>query len=604
MSKEIGATEKEIIAERTKKLDKIRGLSIDPYPSKSEKSYSNARIREIKEELLSSKQNVNIAGRITGMRGHGKLIFADISDQTGKIQAVFKADNLDKKEFELISLFDLGDIIEASGNLFLTNAGELSVEARKVKILTKALRPFPESWYGLKDIETRYRERYLDLSINPEVRDIFYVRSKVIQTIREFLINKEFLEVDTPVLQPLAGGASAKPFTTHYNAYDRDVFLRIAPELFLKRLLVGGYEKVFEFARCFRNEGVDATHNPEFTNLEFYFAYADFEKLMDLTQDLIREVIKAVNDGKLEMEIYGNRIDFSKKFERVTFAELTGGKNDDEAFKKALEKLIAPTFVTNHPTDMIPLAKRNEKNPDVVDSFQLVIGGLELTKAFSELNDPIDQRKRFEDQLKLREKGDEEAQPLDEDFLRAIEYGMPPAAGWGMGIDRFVRVLTSSNTLREVLFFPFMKPNTAAKSNETDLAVIVINKNAGLNEWQEMNTVAHLSASFAGRKGKEIFTKDLIETKDGKSITLNPKHAILIKGAGNNSELIDLIETARVKKIPAYEFTREMLDSTNDKKIAEATASKNEDEIEFLGALVYGKRLEVEEMTKSFKLIG
>lgn len=465
MSKEIGATEKEIIAERTKKLDKIRSLSIDPYPSISEKSYSNARIREIKEELLSSKQNVNIAGRITGMRGHGKLIFADIADQTGKIQAVFKADNLDKKEFDLISLFDLGDIIEASGNLFLTNAGELSVEARKVKILTKALRPFPESWYGLKDVETRYRERYLDLSINPEVRDIFYVRSKIIQTVREFLINKGFLEVDTPVLQPLAGGASAKPFTTHYNAYDRDVFLRIAPELFLKRLLVGGFEKVFEFARCFRNEGVDATHNPEFTNLEFYWAYADFEKLMDLTQDLIREVIKAVNNGKLEMEIYGNWIDFSKKFERVTFSELTGGKDDDDVFKKTLEKLIAPTFVTNHPTDMIPLAKRNKKNPDVVDSFQLVIGGLELTKAFSELNDPIDQRKRFEDQSKLREKGDEEAQPLDEDFLRAIEYGMPPAAGWGMGIDRFVRVLTSSNTLREVLFFPFMKPNDTSDQN-------------------------------------------------------------------------------------------------------------------------------------------
>jgi lysyl-tRNA synthetase class 2 len=380
--------------------------------------------------------------------------------------------------------------------------------------------------------------------------------------------------------------------------------MRIAPELYLKRLLVGGFEKVFEFARCFRNEGVDATHNPEFTNLEFYWAYADYEKLMDMTQDLIREVVKSINDGKLQIEIYGQMIDFSKDFKRITFAELTGGKNSDEAFKKGVETLIEPSFIINHPTDLIPLAKRNAKNPDVVDSFQLVIGGLELVKAFSELNDPIDQRKRFEDQLKLREQGDEEAQALDEDFLKAIEYGMPPAAGWGMGIDRFVRVLTSSQTLREVLFFPFMRPEAAAKSSETDLAVIVLNKNSGLSEWQEMNTIAHLSASFAGRAGREIFTKDSIETKDGKSIALNPKHAIVIKGAGGNSELVDLIETARVKKISVYEFTREMLDCTNDKKIAEATASKNEDEIEFLGAMVFGARSAVEEITNQFKKIG
>jgi lysyl-tRNA synthetase class 2 len=275
--------------------------------------------------------------------------------------------------------------------------------------------------------------------------------------LREFLIGQGFMEVDTPVLQPIPGGASAKPFQTHYNAYEMDVFLRIAPELYLKRLVVGGFEKVFEFARSFRNEGVDATHNPEFTNLEFYWAYADYEKLMNMTEEMIRSVVKSINGGKLEMELDGKQIDFGQKFVRVTFDELTSGKNTDVAFKEGVAKIVAPTFVTNHPTELIPLAKRNAKNPEVVDTFQLVINGLEMAKAFSELNDPVDQRSRFEAQMKLREKGDQEAQLIDEDFLKAIEYGMPPTAGFGIGVDRFVRLLTNSKTLREILFFPFMK---------------------------------------------------------------------------------------------------------------------------------------------------
>lgn len=468
MANKIGASEKDIINERVKKIAKIKELGFLPYPSKSKKSYSNRRIKNIKEELLASQQEIFVAGRVSGLRGHGKLVFADISDQTGKIQAVFKADITSPKEFKLVSLLDLGDFVEVSGRLFITESGELTVEAKKLQILAKALRPLPEKWYGLKDIETRYRERYLDLALNPAVMDNFYLRSKVIQTLRDFLLGNGFIEVDTPVLQPVAGGASAKPFSTHYNAYDRDVFLRIAPELYLKRLLVGGFEKVFEFARCFRNEGVDALHNPEFTNLEFYWAYADYEKLMDFTEELVCFVVKAVNNGNLELKIDDKEIDFSKKFRRITFDQLTKGKKSDEEFKKAVENLIEPTFVTNHPTSLIPLAKRNEKNPEVVDSFQLVINGIELVKAFSELNDPIDQRKRFEEQAKLRQKGDEEAQPMDEDFLRAVEFGMPPAAGWGMGIDRFVRVLTSSKTLREVLLFPFMRPTDAGHQNNQE----------------------------------------------------------------------------------------------------------------------------------------
>lgn len=465
MTSKLGLTEKDLIEARKKKLLLIKKLGIDPYPAESFRDQKAYDIVKNAEKLINSREKVTIAGRIMALRGHGKLVFCDIVDESGKIQAVFKFDLL-SDDFKLVPLLDLGDFIEASGIIFKTNAGEVTVQTENLKILSKALRPLPDSHYGLKDPEARFRERYVDLLINPEVKKKFSVRSKIIQTLRDYLIDHGFVEVDTPVLQPIAGGATAKPFVTHYNTYERDVFLRIAPELYHKRLIVGGFEKIFEFARCFRNEGVDATHNPEFTNLEFYWAYADYEKMMDLVEDLIRKIIAAINKGDLRYKINDIEVDFSKKFARKTFTEVTNGENNDEAFKKDLVEIVAPTFVTNHPKDLIPLAKKNFKNPEVVDTFQLVIGGLELTKAFSELNDPIDQRERFEKQMKMRQKGDEEAQMVDEDFLKALEYGMPPTSGCGIGIDRLVRVLTNSNTLREILFFPFMK-NADQRSEET-----------------------------------------------------------------------------------------------------------------------------------------
>lgn len=464
MGNSVGATEKELIEFRKKKLLEIKELNIDPYPSESNRDHKASEVLNNVEKLIKSGKKVVVAGRLLAVRGHGKLVFADLVDESEKIQVVFKFDLL-PDDFKLVSLLDIGDFIEAGGKVFKTNAGEVSIQTESLKILTKALRPLPDAHYGFKDPETRYRERYIDLLINPEVKEKFLVRSKIIQTIREFLLEKGFLEVDTPILQPIAGGATAKPFMTHYNAYDRDVYLRIAPELYHKRLIVGGFEKIFEFARCFRNEGVDATHNPEFTNLEFYWAYADYEKMMDLVEEIIRKIVLAINKGDLYYKINGIEIDFSKKFDRKTFSEVSEGENTDEAFKKGLTKITEPTFVTNHPTEMIPLAKKNAKDPKVVDTFQLVIGGLELTKAFSELNDPVDQRDRFSEQMKLRTKGDEEAQIIDEDFLKAIEYGMPPTAGCGIGIDRLVRVLTNSNTLREIIFFPFMK-NAEKKSQK------------------------------------------------------------------------------------------------------------------------------------------
>lgn len=457
MTQELGMTEKDLIQARKNKLEKLKELGIDPYPSISGRSSTIAVVIEKFTELEKSKEPVCLAGRVFASRGHGKLVFLDLVDESGKVQVVMKADFLGEA-FSIVPLIDLGDFVEVTGPVFRTNSGEISVESREVKFLVKAIRPMPEKWHGLKDPETRYRERYTDLMVNEEVKAEFYKRSKIIQKMRSFLLDMDFMEVDTPVLQSIAGGATAKPFVTFYNAYERDVYLRIAPELFLKRLLVGGYEKVFEFARCFRNEGVDATHNPEFTNLEFYWAYVDYEKMMGLVEKMIREVVKEINNGSLEMDIYGHKIDFSKPFEKKTFEEISGGKNTDEAFKEGITKTINPTFVINHPVELLPLAKKNVANPKVVDSFQLIIGGLELAKAFSELNDPIDQRERFLDQMKLREKGDEEAQALDEDFLKAIEYGMPPTSGCGIGIDRLVRALTDSQTLREIIFFPFMKP--------------------------------------------------------------------------------------------------------------------------------------------------
>ena len=450
----LGKTEKDLIKSRKNKRAKLEAAGVDCYPAKSERNYTVKKVLAAKEEFIAGGENLTLAGRITAMRGHGAIIFADLVDESGKLQLLFKNDTLGK-DYKLLEFLDVGDFLQVFGKLFITKAGETTLEVIRFKLLAKSLRPLPEKWHGLSDVESRYRERYVDLIVNPKVKKLFYLRSKIITALRNFLVKNDFLEIDTPTLQPIAGGAVAKPFKTHYNAYNRDVFLRIAPELYHKRLIVGGFEKIFEFARCFRNEGVDASHNPEFTNLEFYWAYADYEKLMEFTEDLLRAVVKDVF-GREDIEIAGKKINFSKDFKRLTFDKLTDGKNTDEAFKFAVKKIIEPTFVIDHPIDISPLAKR--KNQKSVERFQLILGGLEVINAFSELNDPIEQEERFKEQVKLREKGREEAHMYDEDFVRALEYGMPPTAGWGLGVDRFVMLLCGAKTLREILLFPYMKP--------------------------------------------------------------------------------------------------------------------------------------------------
>lgn len=446
-----------IVNAHKQKLEKLKSLGIDPYPAQCGRTHTVAEARQLSLDSEGANSEViTLAGRIMANRAQGGVVFFDLEDFSGKLQLLLKKDAISQDLFDRADLLDIGDFIEARGSLFTTKRGELTLLISDWHILTKSLMPLPEKWHGLKDMEQRYREREQDLIMNPELRRDFVIKAKVVLAMRKFLEQNGFVEVDTPVLQNVPGGTSAKPFLTHYNAYDMDVYLRIAPEIYLKRLLVGGFERVYEFARCFRNEGVDAAHNPDFTNLEFYAAYWDEEQLMNFTEDLVVHVTEEAL-GRPEVVRNGQQIKLTRPFKRVKFMELTGGQESDAAFREGIKKIIEPTFVTHHPTDMLPLAKRGE-DPAFVRSFQLVIGGVELLKAFSELNDPIDQEARLDEQEAAHAAGDEEAQRKDEDFLRALRVGMPPAAGWGMGIERFLILLLGKNSIREVLLFPYMRP--------------------------------------------------------------------------------------------------------------------------------------------------
>lgn len=477
---------------RLEKLKKLKKTGIDPYPAKSWRTHRISEVLEKFDQLSKDRKSVVLVGRIMAKREHGGATFLDITDESGKIQLLFKKDNLSEHTYEFFSdTIDIGDFLEAQGILFSTKREEKTLEVEKYRILAKSILPLPEKWHGLQDIEERFRKRYLDLIFNPSAKTNLKLRSRIIQSLREIMAKNNFLEVVTPTLQPLYGGASARPFKTHLHDLDIDLFLRIAPELYLKRLLVGGFEKVCEFTTNFRNEGMDRDHNPEFSALEFYAAYRDLEWLMGFTEDLLGELLRKLFD-QTKINYQSNEINFSKPFGRAKFNELLkkhcdidyelnddgefrqrvdkfGLKIDkavgkpglaDELFKKVIKpKLIDPTFVIDWPADILPLAKRIEDS-DFVSVFQFFAGGNELIKAFQELNDPVDQRERFKAQENRRAKGDIEAQQLDEDFIEALEYGMPPAAGWGLGIDRLVAMLTDSHSIREVILFPLMRPRS------------------------------------------------------------------------------------------------------------------------------------------------
>ena len=435
-------------------------------------------------------KTVSIAGRIMTKRVMGKASFCNVRDKKGDIQAYVRRDEIGEEPYADFKKYDIGDIIGIEGVVFKTNSGEISVKASRVTLLSKSLQILPEKFHGLKDTDTRYRQRYVDLIVNPDVRDTFVKRSQIVREIRNYLDGKEFMEVETPVLVPNAGGAAARPFTTHHNALDQDTFLRISLELYLKRLIVGGLERVYEIGRVFRNEGLSVRHNPEFTLLELYQAYTDYYGMMDLVEDLIRTVSQKVL-GTTNITYQGEEIDLSKPFERLTmvdavkkYADIDFNEIEDEAEAKALAKkhniefedrhkkgdilnfffeeyveehLVQPTFIMDHPVEISPLASRKPEDPDFTERFELFITRREFANAFSELNDPLDQRVRFEAQEALRAAGDEEANETDEDFLTALEYGMPPTGGIGIGIDRLVMLLTDSAAIRDVLLFPTMK---------------------------------------------------------------------------------------------------------------------------------------------------
>jgi len=491
---------------RRDKLEQFRAKGMDPFPYTYDKNHSaDQLLKQYKDmkEGEESAEDVSIAGRVMTKRGHGKASFATLQDETGRIQVYGKMDVLGEASYELYQKLDMGDIIGVKGKVFKTKTGEVTVRISEFKLLCKSLHPLPEKWHGLQDKEIRYRERYLDLIVNPEVREVFIKRSRIVSLVRKFLEQRGFIEVETPILHVLQGGAAAKPFETFHDALDMPLFLRIAPELYLKRLLVGGFEKVFEMGRVFRNEGMSYKHNPEYTMIEIYQAYVDYREIMKLTEELIVYAAKEVL-GTTVIEFKGEKIDLSPPWKKITLLDALKeegidlvGKNEEEirqiARGKGIEgaaeigigkiinllydkfvepNLRQPTFIIDHPLETSPLAKKHRDKAGEVERFELIIAGMELANAFSELNDPIDQRERFKKQAELKAAGDLEAESMDEDFLRALEYGMPPAGGLGIGIDRLVMILTNQPSIRDVLFFPHMKPVQQAQPQAEEMRIL------------------------------------------------------------------------------------------------------------------------------------
>ncbi|MBZ5562955.1 MAG: lysine--tRNA ligase [Acidobacteriia bacterium] len=507
----------DFIVQRRKKLQAIVDLGFEPYPRKYDFTHTIPQILGsyaalTGDELSARKIAVRVAGRVMTIRPHGKAGFAHLAGAGQRLQIYVRLDAVGERDFELYKLLDLGDVIGVEGYLFRTRTGELTIHAEHLQFLSKALLPLPEKWHGLTDVEARYRQRYVDLMVNAEVREVFERRSRLVRALREFLDAEGYLEVETPMMQPLAGGAMARPFVTHHNALNLDLYLRIAPELYLKRLIVGGLDRVYEINRNFRNEGISTQHNPEFTMLEFYQAYADYRDLMDLTERLLRQVARAVA-GSEEFEYDGQRISFAQ-FQRYTMKEAVckfwpeaagpGPRLEDLAEPKAIFKwaadynrwatqagsaaepvalpegvapgvvlqelfeatserhLVQPTFILDFPLEVSPLSKQKPEDPNLVERFELYVGGMEIANAFSELNDPSEQRDRFEYQQLLRERGDLTAHAIDEDYVRALSYGMPPTAGEGIGIDRLAMLLTNSRSIRDVILFPLLRPEKPA----------------------------------------------------------------------------------------------------------------------------------------------
>ena len=561
---------------RIDKMHKIEEHGWKPFGYRFLYTHRAADIAAQFDELSEKETEVKMAGRIMAIRGHGKTCFMDMQDKTGRIQVYVRKDVIGEENYALIKLMDIGDTVGITGTAFRTHMGELSIKANSVEMLSKSLRPLPEKWHGLKDVETRYRQRYVDLIVNPEVRDTFVKRSQIIRSVREVLDSHDFLEVETPILNTIAGGAAARPFISYHNALDMQVYMRIAPELYLKRLIVGGMDRVYEMGRVFRNEGIDNRHNPEFTSVEIYQAFADYRDMMDLTEEVVVKTAEKVL-GTTTINYEGTTIELASPWKRMSMIEAVKeysgkdftnvtdleearaiakelnvaiepsfgiGKIINACFEEYVEdKLIQPTFITGHPKEISPLAKSNPENPEITDRFEAYIYGREICNGFTELNDPIDQKERFLKQVEERANGDEEANMMDEDFVNALEYGLPPTGGLGIGIDRLVMFLTNSSTIRDVLFFPTMKPLGKAVSEKPDFMqapAVAAPVEEAKEETIDFSKVV-IEPAYEEYVDFDTFCKSDIRVVKVKECTAVPKSKKLLKFVLNDGTGIDRV---------------------------------------------------------------
>ena len=561
---------------RIDKMHKIEEHGWKPFGYRFLYTHRAADIAAQFDELSEKETEVKMAGRIMAIRGHGKTCFMDMQDKTGRIQVYVRKDVIGEENYALIKLMDIGDTVGITGTAFRTHMGELSIKANSVEMLSKSLRPLPEKWHGLKDVETRYRQRYVDLIVNPEVRDTFVKRSQIIRSVREVLDSHDFLEVETPILNTIAGGAAARPFISYHNALDMQVYMRIAPELYLKRLIVGGMDRVYEMGRVFRNEGIDNRHNPEFTSVEIYQAFADYRDMMDLTEEVVVKTAEKVL-GTTTINYEGTTIELASPWKRMSMIEAVKeysgkdftnvtdleearaiakelnvavepsfgiGKIINACFEEYVEdKLIQPTFITGHPKEISPLAKSNPENPEITDRFEAYIYGREICNGFTELNDPIDQKERFLKQVEERANGDEEANMMDEDFVNALEYGLPPTGGLGIGIDRLVMFLTNSSTIRDVLFFPTMKPLGKAVSEKPDFMqapAVAAPVEEAKEETIDFSKVV-IEPAYEGYVDFDTFCKSDIRVVKVKECTAVPKSKKLLKFVLNDGTGTDRV---------------------------------------------------------------
>ncbi|MEK6927013.1 MAG: lysine--tRNA ligase [Nanoarchaeota archaeon] len=645
----------EIVKERIKKIDELRKQGINPYPTKYDANLSKSV--DLQSKYLSlkneehSKDHVAVAGRVMTIRDMGKICFVSLNDGHGKIQLTLQEGEISDKLKEFFKKYiDEGDFIGAKGTILRTKRGELSVLVSSLELLSKSLLPLPDKWHGLEDKEERYRKRYLDLVMNKDVKKVFEQRTMIMNSLREFLNSKGFLEIDTPMIQPLYGGGAARPFITELNSLKMKVFLAISNELYLKRLIVGGFDKIYTLNRVFRNEGIDATHNPEFTILETMWAYVNYTSNMDLFEEMVEYTAKKVL-GTTKINYQGKEIELRRPWKRITMSEaikkfvnldvdkmsnnellefvqeknlklkteFRRGMAIEEIFSAFVQpNLIEPTIVYDYPADTSPLAKKKPNHPELTERFEPIINGWEMGNNYSELNEPIELKKVLTEQSAFMDRGDEEAAPYDEDFVNALEVGMPPTSGLGLGVDRLIMLLTNSVSIRDVIAFPFMKPlvpqsapikekqeeSKVGKSQETKIAVAIINNGLNLEPWEQMNTIAHLNAAFGAREGRKLFYQDKITTNDNYNINLNIQHAIMIKESSNNQDLRELVTAAQKEGLEIAEFTREMISTTNDKKVIDVTSNKSYSDIEYLGVLIFGNKKKVDSLTNSFNLFS